>query len=84
MYSNPIDGELQIRVIKDFNFQEVAPDFWFSESGQSTTIFIDPAGQETVIRIQTMRFSNVRFNEHMPSSCFNIEPPTGTTVCTMN
>ena len=79
MYSSSSGGEWQLRVIKDFNFQEVAPDLWFPESGQFTT-FIDAAGQETVIQIQTMRFSNVRINEHMPSSRFNLDPPPGTTV----
>ena len=79
MYSSSSGGEWQLRVIKDFNFQEVTPDLWFPESGQFTT-FIDAAGQETVIQIQTMRFSNVRINEHMPLSRFNIDPPPGTTV----
>ena len=80
VFSSPSGGEWQLRVIKDFNFQEVAPDLWFPESGQSTTTIIDAAGQETDIQIQTMRFSNVRINEHMSSSRFNIDPPPGTTV----
>ena len=80
MFSSPSDGEWQLRVIRDFNFQEIAPDLWFPESGQSTTTIIDAAGQETDIQIQTMRFSNVRLNEHMPSSRFNLDPPPGTTV----
>ena len=80
MYSNPSGGEWQLRVIKDFNFKEVAPDLWFPESGQSTTTFIDAAGQETDIKIETMRFSNVRINEHIPSSRFNLNPPPGTTI----
>lgn len=80
MSSNPIRGESQLRVIRDYNFREVVPDLWFPESGQSTTIIINAAGQETVIQIQTMRFSNVRINEHIPSSRFNIDPPPGTTV----
>ena len=80
VFSSPSAGEWQLRIIRDFNFQEVAPDLWFPESGQSTTTIIDAAGQETVIQIQTMRFSNVRINEHMPSSRFNLDPPPGTTV----
>ncbi len=83
MFSTPSTssgGEWQLRVIKDFNLQEVTPDLWFPESGQSTTTIIDAAGQETDIKIETMRFSNVRINEHMPSSRFNIDPPPGTTV----
>ena len=80
MYSIPSGGEWQLRVIRDFNFQEIAPDLWFPESGQSTTTVIDAAGQETDIKIDTMRFSNVRINEHMSLSRFNLDPPPGTTV----
>ena len=80
MFSTPSGGEWQLRVIKDFNFQEVAPDLWFPESGQSTTTVIDAAGQETDIKIDTIRFSNVKINEHMPSSRFSLDPPSGTIV----
>ena len=80
MFSTPSGGEWQLRVIKDFNFQEVAPDLWFPESGQTTTTIIDVAGQETDIKIDTIRFSNVKINEHIPSSRFSLDPPPGTTV----
>ena len=80
MYSIPSGGEWQLRVIKDFNFQEVTPDLWFPESGQTTTTVIDSADQETDIKIDTIHFSNVRINEHIPLSRFSFDPPPGTTV----
>lgn len=70
----------QVRITKDYNFQEVAPDLWFPESGQSTTTVIDASGQETDIKIDTIRFSDVKINEHILSSRFNVDPPPGTTV----
>ena len=80
MFSTPSGGEWQMRVVKDFNFQEVAPDLWFPESGQTTTTVIDSADQETDIKIDTIHFSNVKINEHIPLSRFNIDPPPGTNV----
>ena len=70
----------QVRFIKDYNFQEVAPDLWFPESGKSTTTIIDAAGQETDIRTDTIRFSNVRINEPISPSRFSLDPPPGTSV----
>ena len=80
MFSGMIGEKGQVRITKDYNFQEVAPDLWFPESGQSTTTVIDAAGQETDIKIDTIRFSNVKINEHILSSRFNVDPPPGTTV----
>ena len=83
MFSTPStssSGEWRMRVVKDFNFQEVAPDLWFPESGQTTTTVIDSADQETDIKIDTIHFSNVKINEHIPLSRFNIDPPPGTNV----
>ena len=72
--------EGQTRTIRNFNFQEVAPDLWFPESAQATTTVIDTGGQETDILTHTIRFSNFKINRHIPSSRFNLDPPPGTTV----
>ncbi|MXV77760.1 hypothetical protein F4X73_15525 [Candidatus Poribacteria bacterium] len=80
MLSTPNGEGGQVRFIKDYNFQEVAPDLWFPESGQSTTTVIDAAGQETEIKTDTIRFSNVKINEHISSSRFSLNPPPGTSV----
>ena len=72
--------EWQTRTIRNFNFQEVAPDLWFPESAQATTTVIDTGGQETDIMTHTIRFSNFKINQHIPSSRFNLDPPPGTTI----
>ena len=84
VYSLQGKGVAQVRVTKDFNFQEVAPDLWFPESAQSvTTIINTETGEETNIETATMTFTDVRVNEHIPSSRFSIDPPSGTTVFDM-
>jgi hypothetical protein len=83
MFSTPSTssgGEWRMRVVKDFNFQEVAPDLWFPESAQATTTVIDTGGQETDILTHTIRFSNFKINQHIPSSRFNLDPLPRTTV----
>ena len=72
--------EGQTRTIRNFNFQEVAPDLWFPESAQATTTVIDTGGQETDILTHTIRFSNFKINQHIPSSRFNLDPLPRTTV----
>ena len=84
VYSLQGKGVAQVRVTKDFNFQEVAPDLWFPESAQSvTTIINTETGEETNIETATMTFTDVRVNEHIPSFRFSIDPPSGTTVFDM-
>ena len=80
MFSGPRSEGGQVRFIKDYNFQEVVPDLWFPESGKSTTTVIDAAGQETDIKTDTIRFSNMKINEHIPASRFSLDPPPGTSV----
>lgn len=73
-----------IRVTKDFNFQEVAPDLWFPESAQAvTTIINDITGEEANVNSATMSLGNVRINEPIPISRFSIDPPSGATVFDM-
>ena len=84
VYSIKSGGTSQVRVTKDFNFQEVAPDLWFPESAQSiTTIINTETGEATNIDTTTMTLTDVRVNEHIPSSRFSIDPPSGTTVFDM-
>ena len=84
VYSLQSDGASQVRVTKDFNFQEVAPDLWFPDSAQSvTTIINTETGEATNIETATMTLTDVRINEHIPSSRFSIDPPSGTTVLDM-
>ena len=84
MYATQSESATKIRVTKDFNFQEVAPDLWFPDSGQSVTAVINTeTGEETNIETATMTLTDVRVNEHIPSSRFSIDPPVGTKVFDM-
>ena len=66
VYSLHSEGTSQVRVTKDFNFQEVAPDFWFPASAQSvTTIINTETGEATNIESATMTLTDVRVNEHI-------------------
>ena len=68
-------------LIQDFDFQEVAPDLWFPKSGQFVTTVTDAAtGAETDVSTITMRLTNVRINEPVPSRRFALDPPSGTNV----
>lgn len=81
MYSLQSEGTSQVRVTKDFNFQEVAPDLWFPESAQSvTTVINTETGEAINIETATMTLTDVRVNEHIPPSRFSIDPPSGTTI----
>ena len=84
MFTNQNEGPAKIRITKDFNFQEVAPDLWFPDSAQSVTAVINTeTGEETNIETATMTLTDARVNEHIPSSRFSIDPPSGTTVFDM-
>jgi hypothetical protein len=84
VYSLQSKGVVQVRVTKDFNFQEVAPDLWFPESAQSvTTVINTETGEETNIENATITFTDVRVNEHIPLSRFSIDSPSGTNVFDM-
>ena len=84
VYSIQYEGVSQVRVVKDFSFQEVAPDLWFPVSAQAVTTVINTVtGVETNIENVTMSHSNIRINEHIPMSRFSIDPPVGATVFDM-
>ena len=80
MFSVP--GEkTRTRVTKDFSFQEVAPDLWFPESAHAVTTIIDTeTGAETDIHTESIRLTNMRINEHIPSHRFALDAPPGATV----
>lgn len=81
MISGSDVGEWDLRVTKDFNFQEVAPDLWFPESAQAfVTIINMTTGVETDIKTDRITFSNIRINEHIPSSRFSVGRPVGSVV----
>ena len=84
VYSIHSEGTAQVRGTKDFNFQEVAPDLWFPTSAQSVTTFTNTETGESInLESATMTLTDVRVNEHIPSSRFSIDPPSGTTVFDM-
>ena len=84
VYSLQGDSMSYVQITKDFNFQEVAPDLWFPDSAQSVTAIINTeTGDATNIETATMTLTDVRVNEHIPSSRFSIDPPSGTTVFDM-
>ncbi|MCY3550544.1 MAG: hypothetical protein OXH39_08780 [Candidatus Poribacteria bacterium] len=68
-------------IIKEYDFQEIAPDLWFPVSASSVITAIDSTtGVETDILTQSISMTNVRLNEHIPSYHFTIEPPPGARV----
>ena len=72
---------LRIQSVKDYSFQEVAPDLWFPETANDVVSIIDEkSGTATNMSTKTVRFTNVTINESIPSSRFSIEPPPGTKV----
>lgn len=80
-FSTPSGVGRRIQSVKDYNFQEVAPDLWFPETANSVVSIIDEkSGSATNISTKTVRFTNVLINESIPSSRFSIEPPPGTEV----
>ena len=79
--SSTSGNEGSMHITKDFDFQEVAPDLWFPKSGQFVTTVTDAAtGVETNVSTITMRMTNVRINEPVPSHRFALDPPSGTNV----
>ena len=74
VFANPM-----IAITKDFNFKEVAPDFWFPESAKwVTTVNNIETGTKTDATTTTIQFTNIRINEPIPESRFSIKPPPGT------
>ena len=66
MSSNPIRGESQLRVIRDFNFREVAPDLWFPESGQSTQPLLMQQGRKRLFKFKRCVFPTLELMNTCP------------------
>ena len=80
-FSTSSGNGMRIQSVKDYNFQEVAPDLWFPEAANDVIYIIDEkSGTATNISTKTIRFTNVQINKVIPSSRFSIEPPPGTEV----
>ena len=75
------DGEVSQSIVKNYTYQEVAPDLWFPKSAEEIGTFTDlNTNVETTLQTRTVQFSNLRINEYIPSSRFMLDAPSGTTV----
>ena len=75
------NGEVSQSIVKDYKYQEVAPDLWFPKSAEEVTIFTDlNTNVETTLQTRTAQFSNLRINEYIPSYRFTLDATSGTTV----
>ncbi len=77
--SIPGDQSKHIDTWTTYQYQEVAPDLWFPKSAEYvvTAANLD-TGVETDVKRTTVRFSNLRVNERIPSHRFTLEAPAGT------
>ena len=57
-FSTPSGVGLRIQSVKDYNFQEVAPDLWFPETANDVVSIIDEkSGTATNISTKTIQFN---------------------------
>ena len=79
--SIPTDEGIHMHSFAEYQYQEVAPDLWFPKSAEYVVTATNlETGVETDVEHTTVRFTNLRINEHIPSHRFTLEAQPGTTV----
>ena len=80
-FSGTQGGKIDKYLVRDYTYQEIAPDLWFPQSATEVVTVTDlKTGIETNLKTKRIQFSNLRINDHIPSHRFTLDTPPGTTV----